>query len=66
MLRIKQLRKEKNITASQLAKHINVADSTMSLYENGKREPPFETLKSIADFFNVSIDYLLGADTSAS
>lgn len=66
MLRIKQLRKEKNITASQLAKHINVADSTMSLYENGKREPPFEILKNIADFFNVSIDYLLGADTSAS
>ena len=35
MLRIKQLRKEKNITASQLAKHINVADSTMST--DGKR-----------------------------
>lgn len=65
MLRIKELRKSKKITAKELADHIKVAESTMSLYENGKREPDFETLLKIANYLNTSVDYLLGnADSS--
>lgn len=60
MLRIKEVRKHKKITAKELANHINVAESTMSLYESGKREPDFETLKKIAEYLEVSIDFLLG------
>ena len=62
MLRIKEVRKANNVTARELAMHINVAESTMSLYENGKREPDFKTLLKISEFLNVSIDYLLGND----
>lgn len=60
MQRLKQLRKSRNLTAKQLSEIINVSESTISLYENGKREPDFKTLLNIADYFNVSVDYLLG------
>lgn len=59
MKRIKELRKEKRITqiAMQLATGIDQA--LLSKYESGERIPPTETLVIIADFFNVSTDYLL-------
>ena len=63
MLRIKEIRKSKKITAKELANFVNVAESTMSLYENGKREPDFKTLCLIAEYLDVSVDYLLGNDT---
>lgn len=63
MLKIKEIRKAKKITAKQLAVQVNVAESTMSLYENGKREPDYNTLVKIADVLEVSTDYLLGIDT---
>lgn len=59
MLRIRKLRKEKGYTMKQLGEAIGVAESTVSLYENGKREPDNETLKKLADIFNVSVDYLV-------
>lgn len=62
MIRIKQIRNEKKITAKELAAYVNVAESTMSLYENGKREPDYKTLLKIAQYLNVTIDYLLGND----
>lgn len=60
MIRIKDVRKSKNITARELADFVNVAESTMSLYENGKREADYKTLLKIAEYLNVSVDYLLG------
>ena len=60
MIRIKEIRKAKKITAKELAVFVNVAESTMSLYENGKREPDYKTLLKIAEYLDVSIDYLLG------
>ena len=57
---LRKLRKEKNISMKKLGEDINVAESTISLYETGKREPDYETLKKIAEYFDVSIDYLLG------
>ncbi len=61
MIRIKEIRKNKKITAKELADNVNVAESTMSLYENGKREPDFATLIKIANYLEVSVDYLIGA-----
>jgi len=47
------------MTQKELASQLNIAASTMGSYVQGKREPDFDTLKAIAQYFNVSIDYLL-------
>lgn len=58
--RLKLLRKQDNLTQDALSKAIGISKSTISMYENGNREPDFETLESLADFFNVDLDYLMG------
>ncbi|MEG0471307.1 MAG: helix-turn-helix transcriptional regulator [Solibacillus sp.] len=60
--KIKTLRNNRDLTQSQLADKIEVARTTYAMYEQGKREPDFETLKRLADFFNVSTDYLLDSE----
>lgn len=57
--RIRNLRKEWKLTQEELGKKINVTKVSISGYENGNRSPDTETLQKIADFFNVSTDYLL-------
>ncbi len=57
---IKQLRTMRGLTQLQFGEKIGVAESTISLYESGKRSPDFVLLGKIADFFAVSTDYLLG------
>lgn len=57
---LKSLRKSNGLTQDELAKALKVSRSTIGMYENGSREPDYETLESIADYFNVDIDYLLG------
>ena len=59
MNRIREIRKEKGITAKQLAHKLGIAESTISQYENFKREPDNATLINIANIFEVSLDYLL-------
>lgn len=56
--RLKSLRKEKGLTLEQMAKDLGTTKVTLSRYENGSREPKGETLNTLADYFNVSIDYL--------
>ncbi len=56
---IKQLRKEKGLTQEELGKIINVQKSAISKYETGRATPDLETIKILANFFNVTIDYLL-------
>ncbi|MGE7132613.1 helix-turn-helix domain-containing protein [Lysinibacillus xylanilyticus] len=58
--RLKLLRAEKKITQEELGKVVNVTKVSISGYENGNRTPDTETLQALADFFNVSTDYLLG------
>jgi len=58
--RIRKLREEAGINQPQFAKLLNVKTATINRYENDVREPEYATLIQIADFFNVSIDYLLG------
>lgn len=61
MNRIKELRTERGITQADLAKILKTSDRAVGYYENGDREPDYSTLLKIADYFDVSIDYLLGA-----
>lgn len=57
---LKILRDRKKITQQQLADKLDISRSTIGMYENGSREPDFETLELIADFFNVNMDRLIG------
>lgn len=58
--RLKELRTEKNLSYVQLAKELNISYTTISRWENQLRVPNIIELKKIAQFFNVSADYLLG------
>ncbi len=58
-MRLKELRKAKGISQLKLALDLNTTQNTISRYETGEREPGINELIKIADYFNVSIDYLL-------
>lgn len=58
--RIKELRLSKKITQVELAKHLSVSQGTLSFWEQGKYEPDNKSLAKLADYFGVSVDYLLG------
>lgn len=60
MLIIKELRTKANLTQTQLADKLHVAQSTLALWENGNRQPSHEILIKLADYFGVSVDELLG------
>ncbi|MGI5848817.1 MAG: helix-turn-helix domain-containing protein [Christensenellales bacterium] len=57
---LRDLRISNNLTQQELASKLKISKSTVSMYENGKREPDIETFEIIADFFNVDINYLTG------
>ena len=59
-MRIKELRKKKGISQLRLATDLNTTQNTISRYETGEREPGIDELIKIADYFNVSVDYLIG------
>lgn len=58
--RLQKLRKDKGLTQKDIADLIKIAPSTVGMYEQGRRDPDTETLRILADYFNVSVDYLLG------
>ena len=58
-MRLKELRKSKKISQLKLAMNLNMNQNTISRYETSEREPGINELIKIADYFNVSIDYLL-------
>lgn len=58
-MRLKYLREKKNITQQRLAIDLNINQNTVSRYESGKRQADYQTLIKIADYFDVSLDYLL-------
>lgn len=58
-MRLKELRKQKGISQLKLAMDLSMNQNTISRYETGEREADYKTLIKIADYFNVSIDYLL-------
>ena len=58
--RIKQLRDDDHMTQQELADRTHIARSTLGMYEQDRRRPGFEELDTLADYFDVSFDYLLG------
>lgn len=63
--RLVGLRKIKNLTQQQVADDLKISRGTYGHYEIGRREPDFDTLEKIADYFNVTTDYLLGRSAYA-
>ena len=57
--RLKLLRKSRGYTQVTLQMHTGIEQALLSKYENGERVPPTETLLCLAEFYNVSIDYIL-------
>ena len=62
--RFKELRQKKKISQKQLADSLSLSRATISAYESGKRTPDIDTLQQIANYFEVSTDYLLGSTNS--
>ena len=58
--RLKELREKRGLTQKELAQHIHISRDTYAQYEINRRSPDFKTLIYLADFFGVTIDYLLG------
>lgn len=60
---LRALRQQKNMTQQELSDSMGISKSAINMYERGERQPNFETLELIADYFNVNIDFLLGKST---
>ena len=61
---LKELRQEKGDTQSDIAKALNISQKAYSYYERGEREPSIDMLIQISNYFNVTVDYLLGREKS--
>lgn len=59
-MNLKEIRIQRNVTQQAVADFIGCSSVVYSRYENGKRQPSLETLLKLADFFNVTVDFLLG------
>lgn len=62
MLRLRELRKRCDLTMKEFGSRFGLAESTISQYETGKRQPDYEQLLKFSEYFGVSVDYLLGND----
>lgn len=62
--RLKLLREEKDLSQEEMGHSFNLKQSSFSCYENNTKQPSIDTLIKLADFFNVSIDYLVGRSDS--
>ncbi len=58
--RLKALRKEKNLRQAEMADLLDLSTSTVGMYEQDRRDPDTKTLNFLADYFGVTVDYLLG------
>ncbi|MFA5576245.1 MAG: helix-turn-helix transcriptional regulator [Tissierellaceae bacterium] len=58
--RLKQLREDAGLTQAELAKKLNLTQSTIAYYENGRKMPTMENAKILAQIFDTSLDYLFG------
>lgn len=63
MLKIKELREQNRISQNELAKQLNLTNKNICSYETGVANPKIETLIDMANFFNCSIDYLVGRES---
>ena len=58
--RLRALRAEKNVGQNQVAKDIKVSNASISYWENARQEPTAAALFKLAEYYEVSVDYLLG------
>ena len=61
-MRLKELREQKGVKQQDVAEMIGYSVVTYARYEKGQREPDYQTLKKLANYFGVSVDYLIGHD----
>ena len=62
MIRLAELRRQEGISQKELAKKLNMSAGNLCDWEKGRTEPDVERLIAIADFFDVSLDYLVGRE----
>ena len=62
MLKLNEFRRSKGESQQDIADFLGVSRVTYTRYENGSREPDFDTISKLANYFGVSTDYLLGMD----
>ena len=65
-MKLKELREQKKLTQIQLAKNLNLNNVTYGRYEIGERQPDIQTLCQIADYYDVSLDYLCDHETKGN
>lgn len=58
------LRKQKNVRQKDIAQALNISSASYNMYEKGKREPNIEMLRKMADYFGVSMDYLITGEST--
>jgi transcriptional regulator with XRE-family HTH domain len=61
-MRLKELRRNRKLKQIHIAEILNCSQGVYSRYENEEREPPFDIIKKLADFYGVTVDYLMGRD----
>lgn len=59
-MRLRDLREDNDIKQKEIAKYLNIQQNTYSQYETGKREIPIDLLWKLADYYNTTVDYLIG------
>ena len=59
-MRLRELREDLDITQAEIAEYLKIKQNTYSQYENGQRQLPIEMLIKIAEYYNVTTDYVLG------
>lgn len=59
-MRLKELRESHSLTQSELGEQLGLSKSAIGNYENGHRQPDMQTLSQMADYFHVTIDYIVG------
>ena len=62
LLGLKMIRKQKNLNQLKVALDLNISREALSHYENGKRSPDIQMLRSLSKYFNVSIDFLINGE----
>lgn len=59
-MRLKDLREDHDLTQAKLSEYLHIKQNTYSQYENGQRQVPLDILIALADYYNVTLDYLVG------
>ncbi|MBQ9781421.1 MAG: helix-turn-helix transcriptional regulator [Clostridia bacterium] len=65
MIGLKEIRKQRNVTQQKVALDLAISREALSYYENGRRSPDVDMLVKLADYFNVTVDFLIfGSENS--